>query len=55
MRLGLSGDYRKIGTTAADTPLRADLYGIVNMSEELAGDNSIAVSGGVLKTQNDRR
>jgi len=54
LRLGLAADYRNAWTTVAGTPMKADLYGIMNVYQDFEGDASIMVSDTALKTKNDK-
>jgi len=54
VRMGLSADYRNAWTTVAGTPMKADLYGIMNVYQDFEGDASIMISDTALKTRNDK-
>lgn len=54
MRLGLAADYRNAWTTVAGTPVKSNLYGLMNLYQSFDGSSDMVVSGAELNTANDK-
>lgn len=53
-RIGISADYRNAWHGANGQLTRTNLYGIVNLYQELVGDMSVKVAGTKFVTGNDK-